>query len=75
VVGKHALKNAFAPTLTVIGFQLKHPSVTETIFSLPGIGQPSTPPSASGHSHCSGLHPAHRLRCDHQPDRDLLYSF
>jgi peptide/nickel transport system permease protein len=43
VVGKHALKNAFAPTLTVIGFQLGNilggAVITETIFSLPGIGQ------------------------------------
>jgi len=43
VVYKHALKNAFAPTLTVIGFQLGNilggAIITETIFSLPGIGQ------------------------------------
>jgi len=43
VVAKHALKNSFAPTLTVIGFQLGNilggAVITETIFSLPGIGQ------------------------------------
>jgi peptide/nickel transport system permease protein len=43
VIIKHALKNAFAPTLTVIGFQLGNifggAIITETIFSLPGVGQ------------------------------------
>jgi peptide/nickel transport system permease protein len=43
IIYKHAFKNAFAPTLTVIGFQLGNvlggAVITETIFSLPGIGQ------------------------------------
>jgi peptide/nickel transport system permease protein len=43
VVYKHALKNAFAPTLTIIGFQLGNilggAVITETIFTLPGLGQ------------------------------------
>jgi peptide/nickel transport system permease protein len=43
VVVKHALKNAFAPTLTTIGIQygglLGGAVVTETVFSLPGIGK------------------------------------
>ncbi len=43
VVAKHALKNAFAPTLTVIGIQygrlLGGAVVTETVFSLPGLGK------------------------------------
>ena len=43
VIGKHALKNAFAPTLTTIGIQygalLGGAVVTETIFSLPGLGK------------------------------------
>jgi peptide/nickel transport system permease protein len=43
IIYKHAFKNAFAPTLTVIGFQLGNvlggSVITETIFSLPGIGQ------------------------------------
>ena len=43
VVVKHALKNAFAPTLTTIGIQygalLGGAVVTETVFNLPGIGK------------------------------------
>ncbi|MBU4606472.1 MAG: ABC transporter permease, partial [Proteobacteria bacterium] len=43
VITKHALKNAFAPTLTTIGIQygmlLGGAVVTETVFSLPGLGK------------------------------------
>jgi peptide/nickel transport system permease protein len=43
VISKHALKNAFGPTLTVIGIQygrlLGGAVVTETVFSLPGLGK------------------------------------
>lgn len=43
VIGKHALKNAFAPALTTIGIQygmlLGGAVVTETVFSLPGLGK------------------------------------
>lgn len=43
VIAKHALKNAFAPTLTTIGLQygmlLGGAVITETIFSLPGLGK------------------------------------
>lgn len=43
VIIKHALKNAFAPTLTTIGIQygmlLGGAVVTETVFSLPGLGK------------------------------------
>jgi len=43
VLTKHALKNAFAPTLTTIGLQygmlLGGAVVTETVFSLPGLGK------------------------------------
>ncbi len=43
VITKHALKNAFAPTLTTIGIQygllLGGTVVIETVFSLPGIGK------------------------------------
>jgi len=43
VIYKHALKNAFAPTLTVIGFQIGAvvggSVIFETIFTLPGVGQ------------------------------------
>ncbi len=43
VIYKHALKNAFAPTLTVIGFQIGAviggSIIFETIFTLPGVGQ------------------------------------
>lgn len=43
VVLKHALKNAFAPTLTTVGIQygrlLGGAVVTETVFSLPGLGK------------------------------------
>ena len=43
VIVKHALKNAFAPTLTTIGTQygmlLGGAVVTETVFSLPGLGK------------------------------------
>lgn len=43
VITKHALKNAFAPALTTIGIQfgalLGGAVVTETVFSLPGLGK------------------------------------
>ena len=43
VIIKHALKNAFAPTLTTIGLQVGHllggAVVTETVFGLPGLGK------------------------------------
>ena len=43
VITKHALKTAFAPTLTTIGMQygflLGGAVVTETVFSLPGLGK------------------------------------
>ena len=43
VIAKHALKNAFAPTLTSIGIQygmlLGGAVVIETVFSLPGLGK------------------------------------
>jgi len=43
VITKHALKNAFAPALTTIGLQfgalLGGAVVTETVFSLPGLGK------------------------------------
>lgn len=43
VIFKHALKNAFGPTLTTIGIQygrlLGGAVVTETVFSLPGLGK------------------------------------
>jgi peptide/nickel transport system permease protein len=43
VITKHALKNSFAPTLTTIGLQfgvlLGGSVVTETVFSLPGLGK------------------------------------
>lgn len=43
IILKHALKNAFAPTLTTIGIQygvlLGGAVVTETVFALPGIGR------------------------------------
>jgi len=43
VIGKHALKNAFGPTLTTIGIQygmlLGGAVVIETVFSLPGLGK------------------------------------
>lgn len=43
VIIKHALKNAFAPALTTIGLQfgvlLGGAVVTETVFSLPGLGK------------------------------------
>ncbi len=43
VLGKHALKNAFLPVITVIGLQtgvlLAGAVLTETIFAWPGIGK------------------------------------
>jgi peptide/nickel transport system permease protein len=43
VVLKHALKNAFAPILTVIGFQigflLGGTVVIEDVYSIPGVGK------------------------------------
>jgi peptide/nickel transport system permease protein len=42
IVGKHALKNAAVPTVTVFGFRLAEiiggAVVIETVFSLPGLG-------------------------------------
>jgi peptide/nickel transport system permease protein len=43
VVGRHALKNALTPALTIIGLQFAYllggTFIIESIFSLPGIGQ------------------------------------
>lgn len=43
VINKHALKNAFSPTLTTIGIHygmlLGGAVITETVFSLPGLGR------------------------------------
>ncbi len=43
VVGRHALKNALMPVVTVIGLQVGHilggAVVTETIFAVPGVGR------------------------------------
>jgi len=43
VVGKHALKNALIPVVTVVGLQigglLGNTIITETLFALPGIGR------------------------------------
>ena len=43
VIGKHALKNALSPAVTVIGIQFGYllggTLIIEQIFSLPGIGQ------------------------------------
>lgn len=43
VVGRHALRNALLPVITVVGLQtgalLGGTIITETIFSLPGLGQ------------------------------------
>ncbi len=43
VIFKHALKNAFGPTLTAIGLQVGNllggAVVTETVFGLPGLGK------------------------------------
>jgi peptide/nickel transport system permease protein len=43
IVYRHALRNALVPVLTVVGLQfgslLAGAIVTETIFSLPGIGR------------------------------------
>ncbi len=43
VVGRHALRNALIPTVTVIGLQfgqlLAGAVLTETVFSLPGVGR------------------------------------
>jgi len=43
VVGRHALKNALVPVVTVIGLQfgalLTGAILTETIFSWPGVGR------------------------------------
>lgn len=42
VVGKHALKNALAPIVTLLGFDLTHilggAVVVETVFAIPGMG-------------------------------------
>jgi peptide/nickel transport system permease protein len=42
VVGKHALKNAALPTLTIIGLRLGHllagSIIIENIFNIPGLG-------------------------------------
>jgi ABC-type dipeptide/oligopeptide/nickel transport system permease component len=43
VLGRHALKNAMFPVLTVMGIQLGHifggAVITETIFAIPGMGR------------------------------------
>ena len=43
VIGKHALKNALSPAVTVIGIQFGYllggTLIIEQIFSLPGIGE------------------------------------
>lgn len=43
MVGRHALRNALIPTVTVIGLQfgqlLAGAVLTETVFSLPGVGR------------------------------------
>ena len=43
VLRRHAFKNSFAPSLTVLGLILGHllggAAVTETVFSLPGLGR------------------------------------
>lgn len=43
VVGRHALRNALVPILTVVGlaaaFMIGSTTVTETVFGLPGVGQ------------------------------------
>lgn len=43
VVGRHALKNALIPVVTVIGLQVGHilggAVVTETVFAVPGLGR------------------------------------
>ncbi len=43
IVGRHALKNALIPVVTVIGLQIGHilggAVVTETIFAVPGVGR------------------------------------
>jgi ABC-type dipeptide/oligopeptide/nickel transport system permease component len=42
VIGKHALKNALLPVLTVVGLELGHllggAVIVETVFAWPGIG-------------------------------------
>src|SRR5690606_10538089 len=43
VIGKHILKNASAPAITVLGIRLGHllsgAVIVETIFGLPGLGK------------------------------------
>ena len=43
VVGRHALKNALIPVVTVVGLQVGHilggAVVTETVFAVPGLGR------------------------------------
>jgi peptide/nickel transport system permease protein len=43
VLGRHVFPNAFAPTLTLVGLTLGHLlggiAVTETVFTLPGLGR------------------------------------
>jgi dipeptide transport system permease protein len=43
VVGRHALKNAMIPIITVIGLQVgtlvSGAAITETIFAIPGVGR------------------------------------
>jgi peptide/nickel transport system permease protein len=43
VLRRHALKNAFLPVLTILGFQLAYlfggAVITETIFAIPGMGR------------------------------------
>src|SRR5437773_6969210 len=53
VVGKHALKNALIPVVTVVGLQygflLGGAVVTETIFAWPGVGSPGMTASLQRH--------------------------
>ncbi len=43
ILRRHAFKNSFAPTLTMLGLMLGHllggAAVTETVFTLPGLGR------------------------------------
>jgi ABC-type dipeptide/oligopeptide/nickel transport system permease component len=42
VIGKHALKNALLPVLTVVGLEMGHllggAVIVETVFAWPGVG-------------------------------------
>jgi peptide/nickel transport system permease protein len=43
IVGRHALKNAMIPIVTVVGLQVGHlvsgAAITETVFAIPGVGR------------------------------------